>query len=110
MLWNVIYEFFVKYIFGGWLVIRGEAIDFDGALGAMWSYSGDYDSNGTAAQVGFIIHNINYVDGSSVGDDMIMSLGNYLSLIATIISMVAIVLICCALIKKIYNMCAHIIG
>lgn len=46
------------------------------------------------------------VDIGGYGTD----LSDYFCSIATIITLVAIVLICCALIKKIYNMCAHIIG
>lgn len=55
-----------------------------------------------------VIFKTNFVD--FYGNNISMSLGNYLSLIASIITIVAIVLICCALIKKIYNMCAHVIG
>lgn len=37
-------------------------------------------------------------------------IATYLSLICTIISLVVILILCCMFIKKIYNMCAHIIG
>lgn len=43
-------------------------------------------------------------------DQIYLTLAEYLSLLASIISMVVILVLCCALIRKIYNMCAHIIG
>lgn len=93
MLWNVVYEFFLKYVFGG--IFR----DVNGNLIA---YSSAF---------------LSYADGVSyttIGGDITIfgvpfSLGNYLSLIATIISMIVIVVLACLFIKKIYNMCAHII-
>lgn len=93
MLWNIVYEFFVRYIFGGYLTI-GEQ-DY-----AFWSTFA-YDSNGT-------IYYLNKTEITLFGSTI--TLGNYFAFLATFISMVVIVFLCCLLIKKIYNMCAHVIG
>ena len=37
-------------------------------------------------------------------------LSSYLAFIMSFISLIIILVICCLFIKKIYNMCAHIIG
>lgn len=108
MLWNVVYEFFVKYIFGGYLLDNYGALkEYYTIYGFIFTEHGDYDITGGADMLAdIVIHSNNY----GFNSPMYMSMGNYLSFIATLITMVAIVLICCALIKKIYNMCAHIIG
>lgn len=93
MLWNIIFEFYVKYIFGGY--IYGNAYS---------STVGDVLINDSLTGANLTAFRAFTMDYGA------LSWGNYLSLIATLITMVAIVLICCALIKKIYNMCAHIIG
>lgn len=101
MLWDVVYSFFIKYIFGG--TYRGTTYNaFFLQLFNNGQASNDYLSSAQINALNFNVIGNNYTYS--------ISFGNYLSLIATIISMVAIVLICCALIKKIYNMCAHIIG
>lgn len=102
MLWNTVYEFFVKYVFGG--VLHSQ--QYFALFGSLYdNQSGEpyYDLSMSDVLVG----QFEVVDASY---KMPMFLGNYLALIATIITMVAIVLLCCAFIKKIYNMCAHIIG
>lgn len=103
MLWNIVYEFFVKYIFGG----SFNGLEYQALLGDVWNITDIediyYEESYTSSLISFNFDN-------PWGNNFAMSLGNYLSLVATLITMVAIVLICCALIKKIYNMCAHIIG
>lgn len=100
MLWDIIYDFFVHHVFGGYdtndvihSAFFGEGYNVDDGLNPFATYE---------------INAITLKD--LYGTEVSFSLGNYLSFIATLITMVAIVLICCALIKKIYNMCAHIIG
>lgn len=98
MLWNEVLDFFVRYVFGGY---DSNGDIYNSFLGI--TYNGD-DITLVDTYV-----SLNFFDANSESNLQIM-LGNYLSLIATIITMVAILLICCLFIKKIYNMCAHIIG
>lgn len=106
MLWDVVFKFFVQNIFGGVLFNNGEAIYYSGELGALW-YGSDFTQNGFNTSVAMIesplLHRWTL-------NNIYMPLGNYLSLIATIITMVVIVVLCCLLIKKIYNMVAHVIA
>lgn len=96
MLWDLIRDFFVTHIFGG-----------STASGAMFNcFIGVDQLNGYYYDSNNIYYNIGTGDDGSV----FITFGDYFSTIATIISIVAIVLLCCLFIKKIYNMCAHIIG
>ena len=97
MLWDIIRDFFVIHIFGG----CSSTGDYYEPFLFKDLFTGDDYYTST-----FPFYKVDDGGGSIIG----VSFGDYFSLIATIISMVAIVLICCMLIKKIYNMCAHIIG
>lgn len=88
MLWDIVYNFFITYIF-----------PLESTIDVNWTDDNSFDVMG-----------LNIIKAYDINENFYLSLPAYLSLIATIISMVVIVLICCALIKKIYNMCAHIIG
>lgn len=93
MLWDIIRDFFVQHIFGG-----------EDSMGFLHDITlGNGDLYGTDVK----IHFANLTDYNG---ELNYSLSDYLSTIASIITIVVILLICCALIKKIYNMCAHIIG
>lgn len=96
MLWNSIYEFFVLYVFGGYIA-DGEPVG--GLLGAILDTSDNtfYEINTSS----IFIFNGSYGDQGGVLYPFTMSLGNYLSLIATIITLVAILLFCVFIIKKI---------
>jgi len=97
MLWNVVFEFYVKYIFGG-VLSSSSSGSYAGILGHY--YDSDLGS-------WLPLNTWNYsVELFGIN----IPFGNYLSLIATIISMVAIVVLACLFIKKIYNICAHVIG
>lgn len=48
--------------------------------------------------------------GNSINYPGVMGLDLYLSLICSLISLIVIIILCCLFIKKIYNMCAHVIG
>ena len=98
MLWDIVRDFFVRYIFGGY-TSNG---DFCASYGMDFG-NDDYISQ-LCIKTSFF--NSEYLNDNNV----VMCLGDYLSTIATIISMVIIVVIACLFIKKIYNMCAHIIG
>lgn len=109
MFWDIVYNFFIQHIFGGFDTFGN---GYTSSLGI-----GFYNNNGTDITDDFLttdawLINLNgafQYDGDYYSN-FYMPIGNYLSLIATIISMVAIVVLCCLFIKKIYNMCAHIIG
>lgn len=111
MLWDVVYEFFVKYIFGG--AYFGDY--YGGLLGDnFYSLGGNVTDDGfntynVAIKIG-LFDNSYFMNEGALIDSLYMPLGNYLSLIATIISMVVIVVLACLFIKKIYNMVAHIIA
>lgn len=100
MLWDIIMQFYITKIFGGfyggnyYTAFLGNSVDEHGTL------LGSISTN----EIRFfkIIGNDGY--------ERFLTLGNYLSLIATLISMVVILILCCLLVKKIYNICAHIIG
>lgn len=89
MLWENIYDFFVTHIFGG---ITSSGVEVSNSL-FVWD-SGAY-------RLEYIEHfkalDITLINGSKCMIDY----GSYFSLIATIISMVAIVLFCVFIIKKI---------
>lgn len=92
MLWTIIYDFYIQYIFGGYLT------------------NGVGPFNAPFFKVGANTNLYTYEITLNIFGISGIHLSSYLASIATLISIVAIVLICCALIKKIYNMCAHIIG
>lgn len=104
MLWNVIITFYIQYIFGGVYFSDelGRYVEYPGILGTNF-FEGSYDTDWYTSNIDFF----KIVSGDNVA---YLSLGNYLSIIATIITMIVIVVLCCQLIKKIYNMCAHVIG
>jgi hypothetical protein len=96
MLWDLIRDFFVTHIFGGYDSVGntygGVVGFFDGDL---W-YSNEL---GTNAQNVFADDNIS-------GQ---FYLGDYLSTIATIISITIIVVLCCLFIKKIVGLVGGLI-
>lgn len=96
MLWDIIRDFFVVHIFGG----------TDSNFGVYNPMLFNNDNDGDFYTNTVYIKLFQDLDGSP----LYWSVGDYLSTVATIITMVVILLLCCALIKKIYNMCAHIIG
>lgn len=100
MLWDIIFDFFVHYIFGG---IDSQNNVYPATLGGFF-YNGEsrYQSISTSNPLKF---NNWFLD-----INIYWCTGNYFSFIATIISIVVIFILCCLLVKKIYNICAHIIG
>lgn len=96
MLWDIVFKFFVQYIFGG-IIYDGTSVrSYYSTVGRIFVSDGGL--HGDLATITIDLFNYRF------------PLGNYLSLIATIITMVVILVLCCALIKKIYNICAHVIG
>lgn len=90
MLWDVIYEFFVKYVFGGYF-----GGDYYSTFFSYDNYQGvDFTTNDVAIK---LFEDVSYETGVPVW----ISFGNYLSLISTIITIVAILLFCVFIIKKI---------
>jgi len=94
MLWDVVRDFFVHYVFGG---IDSAEEYFGTNLG--WFTTIDYSEDLYDADTWIF----------TIGDYK-YSLSNWLSTMATIISMIIIVVLACLFIKKIYNICAHVIG
>lgn len=82
MLWNVVRDFFVSHIFGG---ITSQGVDYGAYL----------NDNFTTLD---IIYDLDVNNGVGI------SLGDYLSTIATIICMVVIVLLCCLFIKTLIKL------
>ena len=105
MLWDVVRDFFVMYIFGGFTSTH----DFyGGTIGSICMVdAGPEYYNGTTGDVFLPLKTFNS-DFEMVGD--YITIGDWLSTTATIISLVIIVYLCCMLIKQIYNICAHVIG
>lgn len=103
MLWDVVYDFFVQYVFGGYTT-EGAYVDsvFFGNAWIGEETSGQIYGYDILIPSGFKL--------AGWEDTLYLPLPNYLSLIATIISMIIIVVIACLFIKKIYNMVAHIIA
>lgn len=84
MLWNNVYEFYIIYIFGGRLSANQV---YNGVIGQYYESGSGWVDTTTAQSVLFGVRGY--------------PLGNYLSLIATVITMVAILLFCVFIIKKI---------
>lgn len=77
MLWNYIYEFYISHVFGGYLN-QNEIVT---------TYFNGYDNS---------LYSVNFqLFGANI------SVANYLSLICTVITIVAILLFCVFIIKKI---------
>lgn len=93
MLWNLIYDFFVNYIFGGYLS-NGTAV-----------YSRIFGYGISSGYQGLI--NTDEVPINLFGFNIPIS--NYLSLIATIITMIIILLVIGHFIKKTFNLFGRII-
>ena len=88
MLWDTILQFYVQYVFGG---LAPDNEYYKAFLGE--DYDGNYNYlESTYIKSPFI---------SSNGNELLINIGNYLSFIATIITMVALLLFCIFLIKKI---------
>lgn len=101
MIWNYIYEFYLMYIFGGRL--NGEY--FNGWVDGL-AYNGEYfdDFNGTGTMfINLDFTGYDFLQGSAFNQ---MCLGNYLSLIATIITMSLIVFFAIWLVRWVFKVVA----
>lgn len=92
MLWDLIYEFYVRYIFGG---VGLNNTPYNAFIG--YSYDGDMLSNTD------IFIKLPFFNSISEQDNFYYSIGNYMSLIATIITMILILVVCFTIIKKCFN-------
>lgn len=95
MLWDLVLDFFIHHIFGG---VDTQGVYYYACLGFNYNegsgeYTAIYTSNGF--RYSFLT--------TQYGSNMYMPLGNYLSLIATIITMVALVIFSFIIIKKIIS-------
>lgn len=104
MLWDLIRDFYVMYIFGGY---SSDLVNYHGYLGHFYDSSSDYllEDNYTNA-VYFNFKGYSSVEG--VYFDY-YSLGDYLSTIATIITLIVILLVCFHIIKKCFNVFTRIL-
>lgn len=97
MLWDNIFEFFVMYVFGGRLVKNGQFLIYRGTIGAQWISTTNLESIDTSNNINLNILGMN------------LPLGNYLSLIATIITITFIVVLCCMFVYKIIKLIGGLI-
>lgn len=98
MLWNLIFEFFVKYVFGGYW--NGQS--YVTYIGQVFS-NGSWNVNADLGDV-FPVKTINIF-----GVVTYLSFPSYLSLIATIITIIIILLVIGHFIKKTFNLFGRII-
>ena len=96
MLWDVIRDFFVQYVFGG---LDSSDNAYSVTLGDLGG--GETFNEELCFRIGL---------GSNGSVQRLINISDWLSTTATIISLVIIVYLCCMLIKQIYNICAHVIG
>lgn len=97
MLWNNIYQFFVEHVFGGWWYeYVGNEVVYRG-YNAIFSVT-SYEYYNTAN---------NYVSTDFFG--VPITIGNYLSLIATLISISVILVLCCLFVYKIIKLIGGLI-
>ena len=87
MLWNDIFNFFTRYIFGGYDSVGNL---YNGAFGYVINSQGD----GENLTIGDVCLSFKGYSDTGSGLFDYMNFGNYLSLIATIITIVAILLFC----------------
>lgn len=99
MLWDNIFEFFVKHIFGGVL----SSGSYGGILGIAYNSTSQSSYQITTAN----FFSFSYLSGS--GDRIALPFGNYLSFIATIVSITIIVVLCCLFVKKIVSLVGGLI-
>jgi len=87
MLWNVVYEFFVRYIFGGYY----DGVIYEARLSYSTFIEDDEMFEDAFVNSNHLLFNTNFLDRD--GGVVSMSLGNYLSLIATIITINSIIIL-----------------
>lgn len=104
MLWNTIYEFFVKYVFGGYSTREG--ITYSAIFGPFFKNEGLYDPDMYTSDALITLDNLSIAD---VGSPLQMPLSNYLCFIATIISITVIVVLCCLFVYKIIKLIGGLI-
>lgn len=101
MLWDLIRDFFVEYIFGGW---TSNGIQCDGFI----TYEGGFSGNtfGTSDTI-FKLNNFYFFD--DLETPLYITFGDWLSTTATIIALTIIVVLCCLFVYKIIKLIGGLI-
>lgn len=97
MLWNLIRDFFVMHVFGGW----------DSKGFGYYALVGWYDSGELTDYYTTDITAVNIPD--QYGETLKINLGDWLSTTATAISIIIIVVLCCLFVYKIIRLIGGLI-
>lgn len=109
MLWDLIREFFVVHVFGGTLQSDNGIQYYNGAIGQLTNGSPNGDANYYNANLTNVMMPLKVF--SSDGEEILnyISLGDWLSTSATIISITIIVVLCCMFVYKIIRLIGGLI-
>lgn len=111
LLWDIIRDWFVQFVFGG-NTSSGE--EFGGSIGYGWLNSGDANIEGdplfSSGRLGVVLSGFSdsytgYVDEANhvTSGDLVLSLGDWLSTTATIITLIALCLFLFLAVKWVFN-------
>ena len=87
MLWDIIRNFFVEYIFGGVSNSTGEFQYFGGCVGYFWNNENDLSGHAETSTIYLPINVFNENEGSVMN---YISIGDWLSTTATIITLIGL--------------------
>lgn len=107
MLWDLIRDFFVIHVFGG---VTSDGTFIGGMLGSITDIDANYYDAMTTAHLYFPIGETFIWDNDSYVSKTFMSIGDWLSTTATIISISIIVVLCCLFIKKIVSTISNLMS
>lgn len=96
MLWDLIRDFFVMHVFGGY---ASNGLNYECSIGTLWYAEGEEGEEILSITTLFNLDNTGYQ----------ISMGDWLSTTATIISITIIVVLCCLFIYKIIKLIGGLI-